>query len=118
EALVSTRALQEWGGAGVGLSGLAWIRGDGLMLHRPDGPQRLGTGFVSPGFFQLMGRQAALGRTFAPDEERPGGQDVVVISHELWLKTFGGDPKIIGQSLRFDSSTAVVIGVMPPGFAY
>ena len=118
QRLVSNPTLQDWARAGVGLSGLAWIRGDGLMLHRPDGPQRLGTGFVSPGFFQLMGRQAALGRTFAPDEERPGGQDVVVISHELWLKTFGGDPKIIGQSLRFDSSTAVVIGVMPPGFAY
>jgi len=118
QRLVSNPTLQDWARAGVGLSGLAWIRGDGLVLHRSDGPQRVGTGFVSPGFFQLMGRQAALGRTFAPDEEQPGGQDVVVISHELWQKTFGGDAKIIGQSLRFDSSTAVVIGVMPPGFAY
>ena len=65
-----------------------------------------------------MGRQAALGRTFAPEEERAGGQDVVVISHELWQKTFGADTKIIGQTLRFDRSTSVVIGVMPPGFAY
>jgi putative ABC transport system permease protein len=118
QRLVSNPTLQDWARAGVGLSGLAWIRGDGLVLHRSDGPQRVGTGFVSPGFFQLMGRQAALGRTFAPDEERPGGQDVVVISHELWQKTFGGDANIIGQSLRFDSSTAVVIGVMPPSFAY
>jgi putative ABC transport system permease protein len=118
QRLVSNPTLQDWARSGVGLNGLAWIRGDGLTLHRPDGPQRVGTGFVSPGFFQLMGRQAALGRTFAPEEERPGGQDVVVISHELWQKTFGADAKIIGQTLRFDSSTAVVIGVMPPGFAY
>jgi len=118
QRLVSNPTLQDWARAGVGLSGLAWIRGDGLTLQRPDGPQRVGTGFVSPGFFRLMGRRAALGRTFAPEEERPGGQDVVVISHELWQKTFGADAKIVGQTLRFDSSTAVVIGVMPPGFAY
>ena len=118
QRLVSNPTLQDWARAGVALSGLAWIRGDGLALQRPDGPQRVGVGFVSPGFFQLMGRQAALGRTFAAEEERPGGQDVVVISHELWQKTFGSDVKIIGQTLRFDGSSSVVIGVMPPGFAY
>jgi predicted permease len=118
QRLLSNPTLQDWARAGVGLSGLAWIRGDGLTLEPPDGPQRVGTGFVSPGFFRLMGRQAALGRTFVPEEEQPGGQDVVVISHELWQKTFGGDARIIGQTLRFDSSAAVVVGVMPPGFAY
>ena len=118
QRLVSFPTLQDWARAGVGLSGLAWIRGDGLMVQRPDGPQRVTTGFVSPGFFQLMGRSAALGRTFAAEEERPGGQDVVVLSHELWQKTFGGDATIIGQTLRFDSASAVVVGVMPPGFAY
>src|SRR4051794_17255496 len=118
QRLVSNPTLQDWARAGVALSGLAWIRGDGLAMQRPDGPQRVGIGFVSPGFFQLMGRQAALGRTFAPEEERPGGQDVVVISHELWQKTFGADAKIIGQTLRFDGSSSVVIGVMPPGFPY
>ena len=110
QRLVSNPTLQDWARAGVALSGLAWIRGDGLALQRPDGPQRVGIGFVSTGFFQLMGRQAALGRTFAPEEERAGGQDVVVISHELWQKTFGADTKIIGQTLRFDGSTSVVIG--------
>jgi predicted permease len=118
QRLVSNPTLKDWAREGVALSGLAWIRGDGLLLQRPDGPQRVGTGFVSPGFFAVMGRQAALGRTFAPEEERAGGQDVVVISHELWQKTFGGDTKIIGQTLRFDSASTVVIGVMPPGFAY
>jgi putative ABC transport system permease protein len=116
--LVSNPTLQDWAAQGSVLSGIAWIRGDGLALQRPDGPQRVGTGFVSRGFFGLMGRQAAFGRTFVPDEERAGGADVVVISHELWQKTFGGDATIIGRTLRFDSASVVVIGVMPPGFAY
>ena len=118
QRLVSNPTLKDWAREGVALSGLAWIRGDGLVLQRPDGPERVGTGFVSPGFFTVMGRRAALGRTFAAEEERAGAQDVVVISHELWQKTFGGDTKIIGQTLRFDSASTVVIGVMPPGFAY
>ena len=116
--VVSNPTLRDWARSGVGLSGIAWIRGDGLTLRRPDGPQRVGTGFVSPGFFGIMGQSAALGRTFAPDEERPGGPDVVVLSHDLWQKTFGGDKNIIGQTLRFDSSSTVVIGVMPVGFGY
>jgi predicted permease len=116
--LVSNPTLQDWARSDVGLSGLAWIRGDGLMLARPDGPQRVGAGFVSPGFFQIMGHRAALGRTFAPEEERLGGPDVVVLSHELWRKTFGGDASVIGRTVRLDSSSVVVVGVMPPGFAY
>jgi predicted permease len=116
--LVSNPTLKDWAEARGALSGIAWIRGDGLTIRRPDGPQRVGTGFVSPGFFRIMGQRAALGRTFAPEEEQPGGQDVVVISHALWQKTFGGDRNIIGQTVRFDSANAVIIGVMPVGFGY
>jgi putative ABC transport system permease protein len=115
---VSNPTLEDWAETRGALSGIAWIRGDGLTIRRPDGPQRVGTGFVSPGFFRLMGQGAALGRTFVPEEERAGGQDVVVISHNLWQKTFGGDRAIIGQTLRFDSSNVVVVGVMPVGFGY
>jgi len=116
--LVSNPTLQDWGRAGVALGGLAWIRGDGLTLQRPDGPQRVGTGFVSPGFFSIMGQRAALGRTFAPEEERPGGPDVIVLSHDVWQKTFGGDVNIVGKTLRLESANVVVIGVMPRGFGY
>jgi putative ABC transport system permease protein len=117
--LVSNPTLEDWSRAGVsGIAGLAWIRGDGLALTTPDGPQRIGVGFVSPGFFSIMGRRTALGRTFSPEEERPGGTDVVVISHRAWQKTFGGDRSIIGRTIRLDSSNVVVIGVMPVGFEY
>ena len=116
--LVSNPTLRDWAQAGVAFTGLAWIRGDGAMLQRPDGPQRITTGFVSPGFFSILGQRAALGRTFASEEEAPGGQDVVVLSHDVWQRTFGGDATIIGRVLRIDSASVVVVGVMPPGFSY
>jgi putative ABC transport system permease protein len=116
--LVSNPTLQDWGRENVGLSGIAWIRGDGLSLATPDGPQRVGTGFVSAGFFKIMGQRAALGRTFAPEEETAAGSDVVVLSNDLWQRTFGGDRNIVGRTLRLDSSSVIVVGVMPPGFNY
>jgi predicted permease len=118
QRLVSNPTLQDWARSDVGFSGIAWIRGDGLMLARPEGPQRVAAGYVSPGFFQVMGQRTALGRTFAPEEERPGGPDVVVLSHELWRKTFAGDASVIGRTVRLDSASVVVIGVMPLGFGY
>jgi len=116
--LVSFPTLQDWATANVGLSGLAWIRGDGLMLERPDGPQRVTAGYVSRGFFAITGQRPALGRTFTPEEEGGGGPDVVVLSHDLWQQTFGGDVNIIGRTLRLDSASVIVVGVMPPGVAY
>jgi predicted permease len=116
--LVSYPTLQDWSREDAGLSGLAWIRGDGQTVELPDGPQRLVVGFVSPGFFQVMQQGAALGRTLVPEEESPGGREVVVLSHDAWQKMFGGDTKIIGKSLRLDNSSVTVVGVMPDGFEY
>jgi len=116
--LVSNPTLEDWARENVGLSGLAWIRGEGITLTTPDGPQRLTTGFVSPGFFGIMGSRAELGRTFAPEEEKPAGANVIVLSHDIWQKTFGGDRTIVGRTIRLDDESAVVIGVMPPAFGY
>ena len=117
--LLSYPTLQDWARANVGLSGLAWIRGDGLTLEQESGPRRVPTGFVSPGFFKVMGQRAALGRTFLADEEAGGGDaEVVVLSHTLWREVFGGDPTIIGRSLRLGGMSVEVVGVMPPGFSY
>ena len=118
QRLVSYPTVQDWARANVGLSGLAWIRGDGVTLERDDGAQRVTTGFVSPGFFRVMGQRATLGRTFLAEEEAGGGAEVVVLSHDLWQTTFGGDPSIIGQAMRLGGASVVVVGVMPPGFSY
>jgi predicted permease len=70
---------------------------------------------VSASYFDVFGLRAALGRTFAPDEEQPAKSHVVVISHRLWASQFGSDPTIIGRSLYLDAESYTVIGVMPLG---
>ena len=110
-------ASAEWGGA---VEGMAFIRGLEAIVHGEKGPERLVGGYVSTGFFTLMGAPALLGRTFLPDEERRGGAGnrVAVISYDLWQQRFGGDPGIVGKPLPLADGTAVILGVMPRGFAY
>src|SRR5215471_11941368 len=81
-------------------------------------PQQVAAGRVSPGFFEMLGVQPQLGRTFAQDEGQPAGKFVVVISDSLWHNHFGGDPHVIGQTINLDTTTYTVIGVLPAGMQF
>ena len=72
---------------------------------------------VSADLFQLLGVQPMLGRTFLPNEDEPGNQ-VVILSHELWQRRFGADRGIIGRTVTLDGKQFQVIGVMPPRFTF
>jgi putative ABC transport system permease protein len=100
------------------IEGFAFVRGDGVNLPGADGPERRIAAYVTPGFFQLMGVRPRLGRSFSPDEERPGGARVAVISWELFRGRFGGDAATIGKTLSVDGVPTTIIGVMPHAFAY
>jgi predicted permease len=72
---------------------------------------------VSGNYFDVLGVQPALGRSFLPDEDRtPGAHPVVVISHGLWQRRFGGTPNMIGQEVNLNGHAFTVIGVAPRGF--
>ncbi len=70
------------------------------------------------GLFDVLGIAPLMGRTFTPDETDEGGPMVVVISHALWQRRFGGDREILGRSLRVDGTPREIIGVMPRGFDF
>ena len=72
---------------------------------------------VSANLFSLLGVQPMLGRTFLPNEDEPGNQ-VVILSHELWQRQFGADRGIIGRSVTLDGKQFQVIGVMPARFTF
>ena len=74
--------------------------------------------FATADFFSVLGAKAALGRTFAPSEDQPGQDDVVVISDRLWRSAFGADPAVIGKAFRLDRKRRTVIGVMPAAFTF
>ena len=68
--------------------------------------------------FSVLKVQPLLGRTFAPGEDRPGRERVVVISHALWQRRFHADPDIIGRAVTIDGQPYSIIGVMPPDFTF
>jgi putative ABC transport system permease protein len=83
-----------------------------------DGPERLTGSTVSWDLFPLLGASPALGRGFREDEDLPGKNAVVVLSHATWQRRFGGDPSIVGRTITFSGVPVTVIGVMPRQFYF
>ncbi len=81
-------------------------------------PVEVQAAYVSASFFSTLGVEPLMGRAFLPDEEREGGDRVVVISHGLWQRHFGADRSIIGRPLTLDGTSYTVVGIMPPGFTF
>jgi len=92
--------------------------GPGLNVSGGDHPEQLKGIHVSYEFFHLFGAQAALGRTFTAQEDRPRGGNVAVLSHGLWQRRFGGDPAVVGKSLTLGGEPYTVIGVLAAGFTF
>jgi len=81
-------------------------------------PERVETVLAGPSYFQMLGARPQLGRLFGPGDYTPGISPVVVISDGLWRRGFGGDPSVIGRTLRIDDDPYVVIGVVSPDFRH
>lgn len=95
------------------LSAMAWwsvtLLGDGR-------PERFMGQSVTAGFFGTLGIRPALGRDFRGAEDVPEGNNVVLLSHSLWNRRFGGDPAILGRGINLNGRTYEVIGVLPAEF--
>lgn len=92
--------------------------GSGFNLSGDGNPERLIGARVSQQFFAVFGIRPALGRDFLPEEDRPGGPKVVILSDGLWKRRLGGDPSLVGKTLNLNGESYTVVGIMPPGFHY
>jgi putative ABC transport system permease protein len=81
-------------------------------------PQRVIGRLVTASFFSTLEVQPALGRSFSPSEDQPGGNRVMVWSYELWQHRYGGDPNVINRTITYNGEPWTVIGVMPAGFDF
>src|SRR5262249_10308525 len=90
----------------------------GLSLSAGDNPLAVIGAAVSSDFFSVLRSDPSQGRAFLPEEEQPGRDQSVVISHGLWQRAFGADSNIIGQTVTLNSRSFTVTGVMPAGFEF
>ena len=81
-------------------------------------PERLFASAVSGNYFDTFGITPAIGRAFTLDNEKPGSDQVTVLSHAFWQKRFGGDPNIVGKTITLDSKSYQILGVMPAGVSF
>jgi putative ABC transport system permease protein len=79
-------------------------------------PLQVQAALVNADLFKALGAKAAIGRTISDDEDRFGGEPVVVLSHAFWQRHFGGEPGVIGKTMPLSGNNYTIIGVMPPDF--
>ena len=81
-------------------------------------PERIDGVRVAAGFFDVLGVKPGLGRFFQPGEDTPGNNEIVVLSHELWIRRYAGDAGLIGRTIRLNGQPHKVVGVLPPKFQF
>jgi putative ABC transport system permease protein len=100
------------------LSEVAAYGGQNFNITTQGAPSRVVGAQVSPSLFSILGAQAERGRVFSPDEAQPGHDTVLLLSHGLWQRRFGGDPGIVNRQIQANGKTYTVVGVMPAGFDF
>ncbi|HET9261478.1 MAG TPA: ABC transporter permease [Vicinamibacterales bacterium] len=90
----------------------------GFTLTREDEAERVSSVDVSPALFELLGVRPLIGRGFSDNDERPGSERQVLLSHGAWTRRFGQDPQVTSQTLQLDSATHTIVGVMPKNFRF
>ena len=100
------------------LSELAGYSSQTMNFNGPAGPLAVGAIHTTDNFFEALGVHAILGRTFLPNENAQGRNDVVVLSYALWQKNFNGSSDVIGAKVDLDGRPMTVIGVMPANFRF
>jgi putative ABC transport system permease protein len=95
------------------LAAHAWLRAN--LTDREDA-ERVTCGCVSSTLLRAAGVRPLLGRDFLPEEDRPGAAPVVILSHRLWQRRYGGDSQVLGQTVTLERRSCPVIGVLPADF--
>ncbi len=115
---VSPGNVIEWRAQAETLQEVSVIRNRDYILTGEGPPERYTSYGVSAAFFDALGVQPHLGRTFQSGEDEAGHAQLVVLRYAFWQTRFGGDPQIVGKQVLFDDKPFEVIGVMPKDFEF
>jgi len=95
-----------------------YLNGSTINVTYKNNPQRYTGAYVTEDFFKIIGVSPILGRDFTAEDNKAGAEKVTILGNEIWKRDFGGDPNIVGQSVRINGKAATVIGVMPANFKF
>ena len=116
---VSPLDLEDWQSQARSFTGMAAFSGTGGNISDDRAaPQAVRATRLTPNAFSLLGQQPLFGRDFAPGDDAPGAERVVLIGYALWKNRYGDDRTIIGKALRIDGKPATIVGVMPEGMMF
>jgi len=115
---ISTLNYLDWKRENTVFQSLAAAAGGSVTMTGVDEPVQLRGMRVSADYFEVFGVKAAVGRTFAPGEDREGHDRVVVISHALWQSRFGGERTVLGRTIRLDDQPYTIVGILPKDSAF
>ena len=87
-------------------------------LTRTGKPEEVSGELVTTNLFSLLGVRPRLGRDFLPEEDKPGGPRVVILSYGLWERRYGHDPTLVGKQISLNNESYTVVGIMPAGFYF
>src|SRR5918998_1400850 len=109
--------FQDWQKENQTFSAMAVSRGSSFALIGAGEAERVSGRRCSANIFTVLGVEPALGRNFAPGEDEPGADPVVIISAALWQRKFHAAPDVAGRSLTVDDKSYTIVGVLPASFA-
>ena len=110
--------FEDWRRELTSFDSLGLLSGWTFNITGLDLPERVYGARVSGSLFPLLGTPPLFGRTIEPEDDRPGGDEVVVLGYRVWQRLFGGDRGVIGRPVMMEGRPHIVIGVMPPRFRF
>jgi putative ABC transport system permease protein len=119
DASMSYADFKDWERSARKFSGMAASQTATMNVSDDEmAPERFSGTYTSANTFSLLRTKPALGRDFVPDEDRPGGPPVAIISFRMWKQRYSGDPRVLGRVVRVNARPATVVGVMPEGMEF
>ena len=112
------REILAWREDNRAFSQMAAYESKSVSLTAGGEPRLLNVGRVSASFFDLLGARPRMGRVFLPEEDRPGGPPVAILSYGAWNTCLGGDANVVGRTVTLDTKPCTVVGVLGPGFRF
>jgi putative ABC transport system permease protein len=118
EVAVSVPNFQDWQKQQTSFNQLAASENATFNLTGNGDPQRVAAAKITANLIPTLKIEPVLGRSFLPDEEKPGANRVVLLSHSLWQRQFGSDPALLNRTIQLNGESYTVVGVMPAGFQF